>query len=319
MKSNIVRSHKTKTSVLKTTSKYLPLAIATATLAMPMMTRAEEATAAAIAPPPSKVHALLNFEFSDHYLTPRGMNVQNHGLVFQQLALGFFDIYHADDFSLTLVGGVWNCFGSRGIPSSDSGGKNNTSWYEIDPIAGVSIGFLKNFTLDLTYTAFDMQILNIPFSQHLEVKFSFDDSKYLKHFALHPYFSYWQELDGKAVANTDKNPKSSYYFDLGIAPSYTFEKIGLKIEAPMRVLLPDKDFYGTGAGSASTVGLYELGLKASIPLKFMPQGYGHWSFHAGFKWMSFEDKNLQAVATGGGFGPTTRDQTAFFCGISTFF
>ena len=119
-----------------TASRYLPLAsttFAALALAAPLYSHAEES-------PTSKVHVLLNSEFSDKYLTPRGMIVQNQGLVFQQLALGFFNLYKDDAFinDVTLVGGVWNCFGTDGLPSSDSNGASDTSWYEIDPIAGVS-------------------------------------------------------------------------------------------------------------------------------------------------------------------------------------
>ncbi|HTI98206.1 MAG TPA: hypothetical protein VL527_04805 [Dongiaceae bacterium] len=308
LKTNVSPCHHLKTISQKTTTG-LVLGSLAATATLPLT-----ATSARADDAPSKVHALVNFEFSDHYLTPRGMDVQNHGLVFQPLVLGFFDLYRSDGMlgNVTLVGGVWNCFGTGKLASSDSNGAKNTSWYEIDPIAGISIGFAKHLTLDVTYTAFDMQIFNIPFSEHLETKLSFDDSAYLKKFAVHPYFSYWQELDGKAVSNTDANPESSYYFDLGVAPAYTFEKIGLKVEVPCRVLLPDSKFYGTGAGSSSTVGLYEVGVKGSIPLKFMPSGYGHWSLHLGFKYMGFEDDNLKATQHRSG-------STQVYGGISTFF
>ncbi|MBC8001185.1 MAG: hypothetical protein H7X97_01240 [Opitutaceae bacterium] len=272
------------------------------------------AEAAAPPPPPSRLNVLVNFEFSDKYLTPRGMIVQDEGVVFQPLILGFANVYKDDSFlnDVTLVGGFWNCFGSSGLPSSDSNGAKTTSWYEIDPIAGVSFTFAKNYKLDVTYTAFNMEVFNIPFSQHLETKFSFNDAPYLKKFALNPYVIYWQELSGKAVANTDPVPETSFYFDIGISPSYTIEKYSLKLEAPLRVLLPDSKFYGTGAGPSTTVGLYELGFKASMPLKFMPQGYGHWGAHIGFRYQDFVDPNL--IATQG-----KSQVTQFYCGISTFF
>lgn len=293
-----------------------------------------QARAQAEEPAPSRVNALLNFEFSDKYLTPRGMIVQNSGLVFQQLTLGFFNLYKGDAIvnNVTLVGGVWNCFGTARLPSSDSGGTRGTSWYEIDPIAGFSFGLPKGFTLDVTYTAFDMQILNIPFSHHLETKLSFDDTPYLKAFALHPSITYWQELDGKATAaqvpfgalpgpkpGPGSLPGSSFYFDLGIAPSYTFEGIGLKLEAPMRVLLPDSSFYGEYYSASSTVGLYEVGLKGTIPMKFMPKGYGNWSFHAGFKYMEFVDKNLRGMQQFNATSSAENHSTLLFCGISSFF
>src|SRR6185436_12451654 len=204
---------------------------------------------AAEEPAPSRVHALVNFEFSDKYVTPRGMIVQDKGLVFQPLVLGFANLYKGDSFltDFTAVGGVWNCFGTSDLPSSDSGGASGTSWYEIDPIAGISVGIAKKLTLDLTYTAFNMQILSIPLSQHFEAKLSFDDSEYLGAFALHPYVSYWRELDNKATAarvpflvkpaqqtGPGSFPDESFYFDVGVSPSYTFKNIGLKLEAPCR-------------------------------------------------------------------------------------
>ncbi len=79
------------------------------------------------------------------------------------------------------------------------GSRPKTDWTEIDPIAGLSFGFAKNFKLEATYTAFAEQILDIGISQHFVTKLSYDDSTYLKGFALHPYFSYWQELQGKAT------------------------------------------------------------------------------------------------------------------------
>ncbi len=304
MKSQSIRTH--KKSVAKAIYKSVLAAVAAAVLTPATTTTVHADDAVA-----SRVNFLVNLELSDKYLTPRGMIVQNKGLVFQPLALALANVYKGGDAlnSVTLVGGFWNCFGSSQLPDNSG---NPTSWYEIDPIAGVSVGLFKHLTLDVTYTTFNMQIFNIPFSQHLETKLSLDDSSWLGKFALHPTVSLWKELDNKAVASTDAQPKESYYFDLGVAPSYTFEKIGLKVEAPCRMLMANKDFYGTGAGSASTVGLYELGVKASIPMKFMPEGYGHWSFHAGFKYMDFVDKNL--IATQGKSGATLVS-----CGVTTFF
>jgi len=303
-----------------TDSKFSPATLASryvlgalAALALPAVTSVAYADEAAAVtpppPPPSRTHALVNFEFSDKYLTPRGMIVQNEGLVFQNLILGFFNVYGSDSFSATLVGGIWNCFGTSKL--TDNSG-NPTMWYEIDPIAGMSFDIGKHVTLDVTYTAFNMQIFNIPFSEHLETKLSFKDGDLLGKFALHPYISLWKELHNKAVANTDANPDESFYVDIGIAPSFTCEKTGIKLEAPCRILLTDGNFYGTGAGSSSTVGLYEIGVKASTPMKFMPAGYGNWSTHLGIKYMDFVDDNL--VATQG-----RSDTWQVYGGITTFF
>jgi hypothetical protein len=204
----------------------LPICSATAQVAEP--------------PPPQRFHLLSNFEFSDKYLTPRGMIVQDSGLTFQWLGLGLFNVYKGDSFlnDVTLVGGIWNDFATDPVSvHAPFGSSPKTHWVEIDPIAGISTTIAKNFKLDVTYTAFNMQILDIGTSQHLEVKLGYDDGAYLKAFALHPYVSYWKELVGKATAAQvpfvvfagQPGPGPGYYFEAGVAPSYTFKDIFLNI------------------------------------------------------------------------------------------
>ncbi len=272
--------------------------------------------------PPSRFHALLNLEVSDKYLTPRGMIVQDEGITYQTLMLGFLDVYDGkpDAFlsDITLVGGFWADFSTDAVaehvPAATS---TTTNFIEIDPIIGVSLGFGKNVKLDLTYTAFCMQILDIGTSEHLEAKLSYNDSDLLGAFALHPYLLYWKELDNKATAAANFGVPSSYYFELGVTPSLMLGDI--KLEAPLRVLLPDSDFYGETFGSSSTIGLYELGLKASMPLKFMPAGYGFWNAHLGVRYMNFVDDNLKQLSTDGGFSSRTDSVVQAYSGISVFF
>jgi hypothetical protein len=297
--------------------------------------KADDAATPTAAPPPSRVHALVNFQFANEYVTPRGMIVRDQGLTIQPLLLGFVNLYKSDSFinSITLIPGVWNDLGSHAIAvHAPYNSQPTTPWTEIDPIAGVEVGFAKNFTLDVTYTAFVEQILDIGTSQHLDTKLSFDDSSYLKGFGFHPYAEFWLELSGKGTdadvpylvdplgKNAGTGPGSSYYFEVGIDPTYTFNKLGgLKLEAPIDMQLPNSRFYGEYYSSASTVSLFDAGLKATLPLNFMPQGYGHWSINAGFKYMYFVDDNLYHLNTFNAPGKPTRDTCQVFAGISIFF
>lgn len=288
-------------------------------------------------PQGAKVNLLLNVEFADKYVTPRGQIVRENGLTIQPLLLAFLTLYEGDSFisSFKFVGGVWNDFGTKGVSKHAPYGSNpKTHYTEIDPILGVSIGFSKLVTLDVTYTAFVEQILDIDTSHHLEVKLSVDDSKWLGAFALHPYFLFWKELDGKSTAaqvpyavfgpspftGSINAPGEGYYFEIGVSPGYTFKSLGdLKVEFPCRVLLPSEEFYGEWYDDASTVGLYELGSKLSIPLKFMPKGYGFWSIHAGYRYMNFVDKNLQGMNQFNSPGENTEEVHQVYGGISVFF
>ncbi len=152
--------------------------------------------------PPSRIHELVDFTFASEYVTPRGMLVHDQGLTFQPLFLTLANIYQGKGFvnDLTAVAGCWNDFSSAGVSvNGPYGSKPKTDWTEIDPIGGLSLSFAKDFKLEATYTAFAEQILDIGISQHFVTKLSYDDSTYLKGFALHPHFSYWQELQGKAT------------------------------------------------------------------------------------------------------------------------
>ena len=290
-------------------------------------------------PPPTLpiVDLLVNVEFASEYVTPRGMIVHNDGITIEPIVLGFATVYQSKGWldSVKLVGGVWNDFSSSRVSkNAPFGSSPKTNYTEIDPIAGVSLGLFDYFTLDVTYTAFVEQILSIGTSHHLETKLSFDDSKFLGGFGFHPYVSYWQELSGKATdadvpeavlgpspdSKGSPQPGSSFYFDIGLDPTYTFAKFyDLKLDAPLRVLLPNKRFYGEYYGSASTVGLFELGARATLPLKFTPKGYGHWGIHLGYKYMNFVDDNLYHLNTFNAPGHPRRETSQVYGGISVFF
>jgi len=284
-------------------------------------------------------NVLFQLGIGDKYVTPRGMIVRQNGVTFQPLLLVFLNAYRGEGFinSLTLIGGVWNDFGTSGVSEhAPFGSDPKTGWTETDPIAGIAIGFAKRFKLEITYTAFVEYILDIPTSHHLETRLSFDDTDYLGGFALHPYFSYWQELWQKSTdaqvpfavlgpsprSGAHPNPGSSFYFDIGIKPGYTFKSLGdLKLEAPCRVLLADDRFYGEYYKSSSTisVGLFELGLKATLPLKFMPKGAGHWNVALGFRYMNFVNDNLEQLNTFNAPQKPVRDTSQVYGGFSVFF
>ncbi len=331
------RNHSSsKTSAVRSTSSQTWLSVASvAVLALGagpghLTLHAQEGEIVDPPPAKSRVNALLNLEFADAYLTPRGMIVQDDGLTFQPLLLGFVNVYKSDGVfnDLTLVGGVWNDFASEPVSKQPPfGSEPKTHWVEIDPIAGISMTFMKHLKVDVTYTAFNMQVLGIPTSQHLETKLSFDDTPWLKQFALHPYFIYWAELDGKATAARvpyqvflgENGPPSSYYFEFGVTPGYTFDKWSLRIDAPVRLLLPNSNFYGEYYADSSTLGLYEVGLKATLPLKFVSKSYGNWNFHLGFRFQNFVDENLQGMQQFNAPGHAVSNITQVYGGIGIFF
>jgi len=263
------------------------------------------------------VHALLQLDLSDHYITPRGLNVENEELIFQPLFLVFWSLYSNPDGFLTdvsLTTGVWSSFHTK------KSGADPGHWNEFDPIAGLTFKFKGGVTLDTTYTAFESMVDSYPTSQHLEVKLSYDDSKFLGPFALHPYVAYWQELDEKAtvVFNTATS-KSTYYFTIGINP--TFKAGPVKVELPTFINLVDDEFYQQFDGSPGGSGLavFCTGVKLSVPLTFVPKDLGFWTLYAGVKYYHLENEGLldgNSVLTP---NEHREDLVQFHGGLSIFF
>ena len=278
---------------------------------------AESTPAIAPAAAPSKINALFQLDVSDHYITPRGLNVENEGVIFQPLLLFFANLYSSentfvDDVSLTL--GMWSSI------HTEESGPDPGHWNEFDPIAGVSVKFADIFRLDTTWTAFKSMVDAYPTSHHLELKLSMDDSKWLGAWALNPYVAYWQELENKAtVVFNQATSDESFYFTVGINPSVKFDTV--KVEFPTFMNIVDEDFYQqfSGAGGGSGIAVVSTGIKASVPITFIPEGYGSWTWYAGVKYYhlsndGLEDGNLVLTPDGG-----DTDLIQFHTGITAFF
>jgi len=76
----------------------------------------------------SRVNGLVSFDISDHYITPRGLNVEDKGVVIQPLTLLFWKLKGNGNGALTevtLTTGMWNSFHSHA-----SGAEPNRRWLE---------------------------------------------------------------------------------------------------------------------------------------------------------------------------------------------
>jgi hypothetical protein len=83
--------------------------------------------------------------------------------------------------------------------------------------------------------------------------------------------------------------------------------------------LPNERFYGNYYGESSTVGLFELGAKATVPITCIPASYGHWSFHVGFNYFNFVDDNLYHLNEFNAPGKPKRTTYVVYSGFSAFF
>lgn len=267
---------------------------------------------------PSRVHALVNVDISDHYITPRGLNVENSGVIFQPIVLLFWTLHndpHAFLTDVTLTTGVWNSI------HTEKSGADPGHWNEIDPIAGLTFKFGQGFQFDAFWSAFDSQTDSYETSNNLSLKLTYNDKWFGDSFSLNPYVEYWRELSDKAtVTFNTATSNESYYVSIGLTPTYKFKSIPLTITMPTFINICGDDFYQKFDGSPGGSGLavFSTQIKFTTPLSFIPKSYGSWNAYASFQYYHLNNDGLHDgnLALGGG---SADDLYQFHAGVSVFF
>ncbi len=232
---------------------------------------------------PPFITGLLDLPLSNYYLTPRGVNVENAGVIFQPLLLLNANLYQSDGplSNITATVGVWNSIHSKNRSGNAPGSTSTPNWNELDFLSGLSVTLLKDWTFSIGYEYWLSPIDAFPPTSILQLKLAYTDS-FLKGFmpknsgelSLNPYINFFIELHNKSAAAA--TIEESFYVELGMTPKYVFAGYPLSIELPTYITFPGSDFYSQD----STVGVFGTGVKVTAPLTFIRERYGKWSVHA---------------------------------------
>jgi len=238
------------------------------------------------AAPEDFVHGLINLEFSDHHLTPRGINLENKGLIAQPLLRLDWNLYEpkpaADQAidEVTLTTAMWNDVDTH------RSGASPGNWNETDPTIGPNVKFLKDWTFESPFIAFVSETASYPTCWAWDPRLTYHDH-FIKNFSFNPYVEFFDELQNKiTVVLSPATSQPSYYGVIGMDPTYVFQDIPLKLELPTYCLIPGKNFYqrADGTGGGTDLGLFSTMLKATVPLQFISPSYGKWSIYAGVQY-----------------------------------
>jgi hypothetical protein len=107
---------------------------------------------------------------------------------------------------------------------------------------------------------------------------SYDDTSLLGAFALHPHFTVLWEAGAPGFAGLKAH---GWYYEIGVAPSYTFLKSS---KYPITLALPNTVGLGDSSGfyGHNNFGYFSTGATLSVPLAFIPSGFGSWTVTAGY-------------------------------------
>lgn len=218
----------------------------------------------------------------------RGIVQETDGFIFQPSIEIGVDFYNGEDWSISGYGGIWNSFHSEETGSTDTDQFVST-WYEVDFYAGLSAS-TGRMSFDLCYTNYASP--NGAFGSINEIAFgvAFDDSGLWGDtgFALNPSATLALELgDNSGDGGTGKG----VFLSVGIEPGTEISGTPLgdvSISFPIEAGFSLSDYYEV-AGNDEAFGYLSAGVSTTIPLGFMPEGYGDWSLNTGVDFLMLGD------------------------------
>jgi hypothetical protein len=228
----------------------------------------------------------------------RGILQEREDYIIQPFADVTFKLYEDKGplSAVALTFGTWNSLhgGPTGVDGTAT--VDPRVWYEADFFTTLSATLFEDFTAGLTYTAYMSPNDAFATVQELAVSLGYNDGKLLGPFALNPTVLIAFEMKGQADAGEHRGVA----LQLGIAPGLTLLEdtaYPVSLSFPISIGLSLSDYYEFGTGDDDTFGAFSAGVKASVPLKFIPAAFGSWQLRASVLWYHFGD-NLTTVNRG---------------------
>ena len=246
--------------------------------------------AAAEAP---NIHGFIEVPFKTAYVTPRGLVVENAGLVIQPVA-GF--VFPIGDFgavkNVTFVTGVWNSI------NTNQGDHSVGAWNELDYFASLS-GVVGKFSGTFTYSPWYSPPHNFQIEHTADFKLTYDDTGLIApDFAIKPYMDFFWSIAGDSTVILGRRG-STWYVELGITPSYTYKGIQnypLTFTFPTYFSVGPSHFWNA-AGDGGNFGVASTSVNVSMPLAFIPARYGFWHADAGVQYFYLLNGTLVDAGT----------------------
>lgn len=270
-----------------------------AALAVAAMMLAAAGPALAQEPAPNTGRLALNVgaDWASRYYF-RGILQERDDYIVQPFADLTFKLYDGKGplSALNLTLGMWNSLHGGPTGEDGAGTVDPKLWYEADFFTTLSLTLFEDFTAAVTYTAYMSPNDSFPTIQEVALTFGYNDAKLLGAFALNPTVLLAFETKNQA----DLGSHRGALIQIGVAPGLTLfdgTPYPVALSVPIAVGLSLYNYYEFGTGEDDTFGVFSAGLKASVPLKFIPPAFGNWQARASVVWYHFGD-NTTAVNRG---------------------
>ena len=222
------------------------------------------------------IHGFFSSPFKTAYVTPRGLVVQNEGLVWQPVVGLVFPIGDLGPIKhFTFVGGIWNSVDTAEHDAYVG------AWDEMDVFASFSGSVADVVSLTLTYSPWNSPPHAFHTEHTMDLKVGYDDSKLWGGggFSLNPYVDAFWSISGDSTVILGRHGGTGY-FEPGIVPTFVFKAMPqypVTITVPIYTQIGPSSYWDAHhTFSNSIIGLVSGSVNVSVPLSFIPARYGHW-------------------------------------------
>jgi hypothetical protein len=249
------------------------------------------------APNTGRISLNAGVDFPTRYYF-RGILQEDDGWIVQPYGDVTFKLYESTGplSALNFTLGVWNSFHGGSTGADGAATVDPKAWYEADFFASLSTTLFEDFTAAVIYTAYMSPNDSFGTIQEVAVSLGYNDARWLGAFALNPTVLMAFEVKNQA----DNGSHLGGVIQIGVAPGLTVFKdtsYPIALSFPVAVSLSLYDYYEFNTGNNNTFGAFTAGVKASLPLKFIPPAFGNWQVRASGTYYHF-GQNTAAVNNG---------------------
>ena len=244
-------------------------------------------------PESPNIHGFANITFGTSYITPRGLVVENAGVVIQPvfgLVIPVGDVGFLKN--LAVIGGVWNSVNTN--QNDEAVG----SWNEMDFFLSLSADVAPQLNATLTYGAwsFPQSTLIKPETEHnIDLKLAYADKWFGPDFSLNPYVDLFWAVEGSSTVVLGKAGETGYV-EFGVVPTFKFKGIEgypLTITLPTYVSVGPSEYWG----GENNFGVLSSAVNVSVPLNMIPGRYGNWHLDFGVQYYNLLNGTLLDAGT----------------------
>jgi hypothetical protein len=231
----------------------------------------------------SRFSGIIQADFTNAYFF-RGIMQERDSFIAEPWGELYYSVFQRDEGfirDITIGAGVWASFHTEETGAT----QNPKSLYETDWYPLISVEFPHGFSLTTIYYFYTSPNDAFEHVEELNFKLAWDDSECLKCWSLQPWINLAVETH-KTSFGVNKGEGIQF----GIEPTLftiPIDRYPVTVTAPVEVGFAIDDYYERETtGHESPWGYALYGLKASVPLSFMPEAAGSWTFSMAGKGIS---------------------------------